>query len=200
MVSIACGSEVVGAFVWGEAVEQGCDASPEAVAGWGDMDTLLQFYNAQNPNSNPSFKYGLTRVSATQPSWIPSDAGLVDHMFLLFGLVESLEPDYFKNHMFAAIAPGDYNVDGVVDMNDYNLWRSAFGSTTALAADGNRDGVVNAADYAIWRDHYAPAGAAASSAVPEPGSASIAFTTFVTFCIVGLPRRAPRDRIWTHRV
>ena len=90
--------------------------SPEAVAAWGDMDTLLQFYNAQNPNSNPSFKYGLTRVSATQPSWIPRDAGLVDHMFLLFGLVESLEPDYFKNHMFAPIAPGDYDVDGVVDI------------------------------------------------------------------------------------
>ncbi|HEY4234599.1 MAG TPA: hypothetical protein VGM76_14285, partial [Lacipirellulaceae bacterium] len=128
--------------------------SPEAVAAWGDMDTLLQFYNAQDPNSNPSFKYGLTRVSATQPSWIPSDAGLVDHMFLLFGLVESLEPDYFKSHMFAPITPGDYNVDGIVDMNDYNFWKASFGSTTSLAADGNHDGVIDAADYSVWRDHF----------------------------------------------
>jgi hypothetical protein len=163
--------------------------SPEAVAAWGDMDSLLQFYNAQNPNSNPSFKYGLTRVSATQPSWIPSDAGLVDHMFLLFGLVESLEPDYFKNHMFAPIAPGDYNVDGVVDMNDYNLWKSNFGSTTALAADGNHDGVIDAADYTIWRDNYTSSGAAASSAVPEPNSASLAFAALATMCAAVLLKR-----------
>jgi hypothetical protein len=167
--------------------------SPEAVAAWGDMDTLLQFYNAQNPNSNPSFKYGLTRVSASQPNWIPSDAGLVDHMFLLFGLVESLEPDYFKNHMFAPIAPGDYNVDGVVDTFDYNLWRANFGSTTSLAADGNHDGVVNAADYTIWRDHVTGAGAAASSAVPEPATASMAVAALVTLCVSALVRENRRS-------
>jgi hypothetical protein len=148
--------------------------SPEAVAAWGDMDTLLQFYNAQNPNSNPSYKYGLTRVSATQPSWIPSDAGLVDHMFLLFGLVESLEPDYFKDHMFAPITPGDYNVDGVVDMKDYSYWASTFGSTTSLAADGNNDGIVDTADYAVWRSNFGATGSAATSAAPEPASVTMA--------------------------
>lgn len=168
--------------------------SPEAVAAWGDMDTLLQFYNAQNPSSNPSFKYGLTRVSATQPSWIPSDAGLVDHMFLLFGLVESLEPDYFKNHMFAPITPGDYNVDGVVDMTDYEIWQSSFGTTVGLLADGNHNGIIDAGDYTIWRDHFTASGAAASSAVPEPSSASVAVAALVTLCVAAVPRKTWRAR------
>lgn len=63
--------------------------TPEAVAGWNDMDTLLQFFQAQPPSSDSRFRYGLVRVSADDPTWIPSDAGLVDHLFLLFGLVES---------------------------------------------------------------------------------------------------------------
>ncbi|HEX4413149.1 MAG TPA: S8 family serine peptidase [Lacipirellulaceae bacterium] len=47
---------------------------------------------------------------------------------------------------------GDFNGDGVVDSQDYNVWRSDFGSGNA-AADANGDGVVNAADYVVWRDH-----------------------------------------------
>jgi len=46
---------------------------------------------------------------------------------------------------------GDYDINGVVDQNDYNVWRSTLGSNLLLAADGNRNGVVDAADYVIWR-------------------------------------------------
>jgi hypothetical protein len=148
--------------------------SPEAVAAWGDMDTLLQFYAAQVlPANDPRYKYGLLRVSAEQPNWIPADAGLVDHLFLLFGLVESLDPNFFADRMFPALAPGDYNADGAVDTADYNLWKAKFGSTTHLAADGNSNGIIDAADYVVWRKHVGGAGAAAgkgvASAVPEPG-------------------------------
>ncbi len=50
--------------------------------------------------------------------------------------------------------PGDYNGDRIVDLNDYNVWRDTFGSTTNLAADGNGDRVIDAADYVIWRSNY----------------------------------------------
>lgn len=143
--------------------------SPEAVAAWGDMETLLQFYAAQHlPANDPRYKYGMVRVSADQPTWVPPDAGLVDHLFLLFGLVESLEPDFFADRVFAPIAAGDYNADGSVDLDDYALWKSRFGSTTHLAADGNSDGRVDAADYAVWRDAYAQP--VAPGAVPEPNA------------------------------
>ena len=45
--------------------------SPEAVAAWGDMATLLRFYDQQDPASDPRYRYGMVRVSAEQPDWIP---------------------------------------------------------------------------------------------------------------------------------
>ncbi len=52
------------------------------------------------------------------------------------------------------VLAGDYDRDGDVDADDYNVWSASYGATgTGLGADGNGDGVVNAADYTIWRDN-----------------------------------------------
>ncbi len=71
---------------------------------------------------------------------------------------------------FRIVSPGDYDQDGDVDTNDYDLWKNTFGTTGEdLAADGNNDGVVNLADYTVWRDHLTgPSGALTSLQVPEP--------------------------------
>jgi hypothetical protein len=142
--------------------------SPEAVAAWGDMTTLLSYYAQQNPTSNPRYRYGMVRVSAEQPGWIPTDAGLVDHMFLLFGLMESIDPTFFRDRMLPALKPGDYNADGVVDQADYNYWRSNFGSLNRLAADGNNSNQVDSADYVVWRKSLMAGGLGAEVSVPEP--------------------------------
>jgi hypothetical protein len=168
--------------------------SPEAVAAWGDMDTLLEFYNAQIPTSNPSYQFGLVRVSAEQPNWIPADAGLVDHLFLLFGLVESLDPNFFSDRMFPALEPGDYNADGNVDTADYEYWKSTFGSTMLLAADGNNNGIVDAADYTVWRNHYAGESGSSSLAVPEPTAIAIVGSLALLVAIAG------RVKLFTERV
>lgn len=48
---------------------------------------------------------------------------------------------------------GDYDLDGDIDVGDYDTWAATFGQTGAdLDADGNDDGVVDAADYSVWRD------------------------------------------------
>jgi hypothetical protein len=142
--------------------------SPEAVAAWGDMNTLLSFYAQQNPASDPRYRYGMVRVSAPQPGWIPGDAGLVDHMFLLFGLVESIYPNFFTDRMFPGLNSGDYNADGVVNQADYAYWRSNFGSVNRLAADGSNSNQIDTADYVVWRKNLPAAGFGAVVGVPEP--------------------------------
>jgi len=58
---------------------------------------------------------------------------------------------------------GDFNRDGVVDLQDFQVWQAFEGSTLDARADGNNDGVVDDLDYAIWY-----------SAVPEPEADTLA--------------------------
>ncbi|MEX2170299.1 MAG: S8 family serine peptidase [Pirellulales bacterium] len=92
--------------------------------------------------------------------------------------------------------PGDYNGNGSVGPEDYDLWRSSFGSTSSLAADGNGNNVIDAADYAVWRDNLgAGVGSGTAAAVPEPSSIVLAlmFATavFGTACRSSVVRRCP---------
>jgi hypothetical protein len=87
--------------------------------------------------------------------------------------------------------PGDYDGDRNVDVDDFNLWRSTFGSQEDLRADGNGDLIVNAADYVIWRKYSTAAGSgAASASIPEPSAFSLLFfLLFLTALRSSYPRR-----------
>ena len=127
--------------------------SPEAVAAWGDMDTLLQFYNQQIPTSNPAYQFGMVRVSAEQPDL--EAAGCRVGRPSVPAIWPGRKPGRrtsSRTAMFAPLAPGDYNADGNVDLADYSFWKSNFGSTTHLAADGNNNQVIDAGDYTVWRN------------------------------------------------
>jgi hypothetical protein len=65
----------------------------------------------------------------------------------------------------AAPIPGDYDASGVVDQNDYAVWRLTYGSRDSLAADGNLNGEVDTADFIIWRKAFGAAQAAGATAV-----------------------------------
>ncbi|WP_425395484.1 dockerin type I domain-containing protein [Aeoliella sp.] len=81
---------------------------------------------------------------------------------------------------FQAIAnlPGDYDNSGVVDAEDYALWRNEFSNsvTPGTGADGNGDGLVNLADYTVWRNQLGAStidsahGTISTAAVPEPAA------------------------------
>ena len=73
--------------------------SPSAVGGWADVDTLLEFLQDQPPETDVRNRYGMRRVSSQIAIWVPADAGLVDHLFLLFGLVEARRPGFFRERL-----------------------------------------------------------------------------------------------------
>jgi hypothetical protein len=65
-----------------------------------------------------------------------------------------------------AVVPGDYNLNGVVQVNDYTIWKSNYGNYGEVApGDGNGDGIVSAADYTVWRNNL---GATLASVPPDP--------------------------------
>jgi glycoprotein endo-alpha-1,2-mannosidase len=89
----------------------------------------------------------------------------------------------------ATLLAGDYDGNGTVGVEDYNLWMSSFGSTTNLVADGNGNRVIDAADYTVWRDHFGQAvgsGADAtgsSAAVPEPSTLVMLIFAAAGWCL-----------------
>lgn len=76
--------------------------------------------------------------SGVNPTWSP----VLDETFDIIRLV-------------LPTLAGDYDGNGSVGTEDYDIWRSNFGNTTTagLGADGNRNGVIDSADYVIWRNN-----------------------------------------------
>jgi GH18 family chitinase len=90
---------------------------------------------------------------------------------------DSLLRRAFETNQSFVPVPGDYDGNGAVGAEDYDLWRSTFGvSSGDMRADGNEDGIVDAADYTFWRDRH-PAGggsgSASSAAAAEPSTAGL---------------------------
>ena len=92
--------------------------------------------------------------------------------------------------------PGDYNGDGVVASDEYQVWRTILGDTTALLADGNGNNVVDTSDYLTWRKNQgrtwqdlSPGSGAGvgGGTVPEPTAAVLAM--LASFCTLILRRR-----------
>jgi hypothetical protein len=66
---------------------------------------------------------------------------------------------------------GDFDGSGVVDEQDYVVWRRLFG-TYDSSADANGNGIVDAGDYVIWRKNLNRVVGSGSgrglATVPEP--------------------------------
>jgi hypothetical protein len=89
--------------------------------------------------------------------------------------------DVFIAKYSDASLAGDYDNDGAIDADDYQVWRQTFGTSgNQLAADGNKDGVVNAADYIVWRHRYAAPAMSSLVVIPEPSSVILMIVAIVT--------------------
>jgi hypothetical protein len=84
-----------------------------------------------------------------------------------FGAVEDIA-------LTSTVNPGDYDLNGTVGQEDYDLWKNTFGQSIEAGgdADGNRNGIIDAADYTIWRDNFSPP-IVAGMGVPEPSSIAL---------------------------
>lgn len=92
---------------------------------------------------------------------------------------------------------GDYNLNGVVDLADYVVWRDTLNQVVpqGSGADGNFDGVINVLDYTIWRARFgqqAVPGSASGGAegmlsenVPEPGAVVLLSCTLAGVMMFG---------------
>lgn len=137
------------------------------------LEEVIEFYSSQiqdNPRLGPGLTPGgFNFTEAEKTALLAFLNTLTDEVFL----TSELFSDPF------AELTGDYNADGIVDMDDYTAWRDAFGETfdgiNPLLADGNGDGTVDAADYSLWRDNLGLSWLSlqlgfSSVAIPEPSA------------------------------
>lgn len=92
-----------------------------------------------------------------------------------------------------ALAPCDFDGNGVVDGGDLLAWQRGHGKAVgAVPADGDadRDGDVDAADLAAWRSAFGGANAAsAMNAAPEPATGALVAIGAVSL-LIGARRAA----------
>jgi hypothetical protein len=93
--------------------------------------------------------------------------------FLQFGQSQPTDGIVIFAPLTAGVTPGDFDQNGVVNGQDLNRWKTAFGTTTQANADGDNDSDGN--DFLIWQRNLGSGGATSSaslaaSAVPEPSS------------------------------
>jgi hypothetical protein len=93
---------------------------------------------------------------------------------------------------------GDYNNNGVVDADDYVVWRKTLGNSIIpfAGADGDGDGIVNAGDYSLWRQKFGkpPGSGAEISAVPEASAMLLLVMGAATLLVGG--HRLRRGHSW----
>jgi arabinan endo-1,5-alpha-L-arabinosidase len=95
--------------------------------------------------------------------------------------------------------PGDVDLDGDVDMDDFEVISNHLSETTSYRLDGdlNNDGFVDYDDFHLWKQFYNPNGAGSVAGVPEPAA-----WLLMVVAGAGFPRRrtdfAKKAKIYCH--
>ena len=83
--------------------------------------------------------------------------------------------------------PGDANLDGSVDVSDFNLWNAnRFAESTSwCSGDFNADGVTDVSDFNIWNLNKFRTGDSIAALVPEPSMTHVLAVGLVFSCVFG---------------
>jgi len=135
-----------------------CDLDDDGQCGVSDLDLML----AEGPLVD-----GVDVELGGNELFDMNGDGVLDREDVDIWLADAAEANGFSAAYFA----GDANLDGVVDVSDFNAWNeSKFTNNTAWSAgDFNFDGVIDASDFNLWNQHkFTELSDFNPAAVPEP--------------------------------
>ncbi|WP_146584480.1 right-handed parallel beta-helix repeat-containing protein [Posidoniimonas polymericola] len=147
-------------------------ASGDLTAGGALEVTLIDGFQPSAGDSFPLLAWGGQKGGAFDSLLLPAlSAPLAWDVTLL-------ESQGLLSVVQAALLPGDFNDDGVVDAADYTVWRD------------NTSGAYTPGDYQTWRSNYGSAAATGGETpVPEP----VGLLLLVATCGAS-PRRSERPK------
>jgi hypothetical protein len=113
--------------------------------------------------------------------------------------------DYsFKTYVNAASPAllGDYNSNGIVDADDYTVWRDTLAAGGTSLLNDPTPGMVDQSDYTYWTAHFGAAGggeaAIRPAAVPEPSSIALVISAAFVAAVSSGFSRIPRCHDWAN--
>jgi hypothetical protein len=207
------GNDVDGDAEFGDCTELDCTEIDESgIAYSGEIfvsattTDAVDLYREGWATGTGFWHYGIPATPGTNPydggSWSDIQVGmatrqLVDGDWDSWAFQLSTTPPFesFAENPQAAPSPyppGDFNFDGDVTAEDYDVWKTNFGSSSQLAADGNGNGVVDAADYTIWRNNLgSDAGSSATLelGVPEPCTGCLVLCSLYVQVLLWMSKR-----------
>ena len=147
------------------------DFNDDGVYDCADIDALVA--EIAGGSNNPDFD-------------LAGDDGIVDAADLQAWLLEAGEANIGPERAYLM---GDANLDGSVDVGDFNIWnQNKFTATAAwCSGDFNADGAIDVGDFNIWNNNKFQASDVSS--VPEPSGLGLLFMGLVAVCRLARTRR-----------
>ena len=143
------------------------------------LEEVIDFYSVgvqNNPNLDQRLRVNGPNSPPLQGNFTPAEKEALIAFLNTLTDEEFLTSDLFSNPFVPL--NGDFNLDGVVDIDDFAVWKRDVGLVAGsvsgpLVSDGDYNGLVDATDFLIWRNNLGARwdeGLTFLTPVPEPST------------------------------